>query len=126
MKNLYQKAGKLGILGKVLDILLIIIQEQQHSKILVMGSHLCKWKIKVNKGCLMKMWGLVCNVASSLAANSNFFGSRKRAQLKSWCPCLYYLIPEWICSMYFLNYIYIKHIIMANIYTVIIMYQGLF
>lgn len=44
MKNPCQKAGKSGILGKVLGTLLIITQEQQHSKILAMGNHPCKWK----------------------------------------------------------------------------------
>lgn len=40
MKNPCQRAGKSGRLRKVLGILLIITQEQQHSKILAKRSHL--------------------------------------------------------------------------------------
>lgn len=42
MKSPCQKAGRSGILEKVLGILWIITQEQQHSKILAMGSRLCE------------------------------------------------------------------------------------
>lgn len=66
MKNPCQKAGKSGILGKVLGTLLIITQEQQHSKILAMGSHLCKWKPKLQKYYVVNTGGLVSNAASNL------------------------------------------------------------